>query len=82
MSFSSYHQKYRLQCHKELFKKLEITPELLQTSHVAARLNGYLAGVGKVEDVMSNIVKLGLSDEHIEYVLKHFRKNEGGNLYC
>ncbi|KAK4877078.1 hypothetical protein RN001_009584 [Aquatica leii] len=44
-----YHQKYRLQQHADLCKAIMLTPELLQKSHVAARLNGYVAGVGTKE---------------------------------
>jgi len=38
-----YHQKYRLQGHKDLASSLNLTPKLLQTSYVATKLNGYLA---------------------------------------
>jgi peptide-methionine (S)-S-oxide reductase len=39
-----YHQKYRLQAHRDLAKQIGIgsNSKLLQTSHVAARLNGFL----------------------------------------
>lgn len=42
-SNSSYHQKYRLQGHRDFAKELGLNSKLLQTSHVAARLNGWIA---------------------------------------
>jgi len=45
-----YHQKYLLQKHGALLSQLDISPgEELIESHVACRLNGYLAGYGSVE---------------------------------
>ncbi|XP_056633831.1 peptide methionine sulfoxide reductase [Diorhabda sublineata] len=77
-----YHQKYRLQKHSFLCKEISITPELLQTSHAAARLNGYLAGIGKENDLENDIIKLGLSKAAGEYLRKEFKRNAGGTLYC
>lgn len=77
-----YHQKYRLQEHSWLCEDLGLTPELLQTSHVATKLNGYLVGVGKEEDLEKDVTKLGLSDKIAVYVRRHFKENVGGNLYC
>ncbi|KAJ8955980.1 hypothetical protein NQ318_006251 [Aromia moschata] len=77
-----YHQKYRLQAHPWLCEALGLTPELLQTSHTAARLNGYLAGVGKEEDFDKDMIKLGLTEKITSYIRKHFQENFGGNLYC
>jgi peptide-methionine (S)-S-oxide reductase len=80
--FFSYHQKYRLQEHSWLCEELGLTPELLQTSHVAARLNGYLVGVGKLEDFEKDVVKLALNDKIASFVRTQLIENEGGNLYC
>lgn len=77
-----YHQKYRLQQYTWLCEALGLTPELLQTSHVAARLNGYLVGVGTQENLAKDIVTLGLSDKIAEYVQRHYEENKGGSLYC
>ncbi|KAJ8911421.1 hypothetical protein NQ315_005954 [Exocentrus adspersus] len=77
-----YHQKYRLQAHSWLCEDLGLTPELLQSSHVAARLNGYIVGVGKEDDYEKDIAKLGLSDKIANYVRRHLKENAGGNLYC
>jgi len=44
---SSYHQKYILQKHQQLMKSLKMTRgQLLVSSSLAARLNGYLGGYG------------------------------------
>ncbi|XP_045462020.1 peptide methionine sulfoxide reductase [Harmonia axyridis] len=77
-----YHQKYRLQQHSWLVEELGLTPELLQKSHIAARLNGYLVGVGKIEALESDCVKLGLPEKISNYVHKQWKQNEGGSLYC
>ncbi|XP_053684722.1 peptide methionine sulfoxide reductase-like [Sabethes cyaneus] len=77
-----YHQKYRLQSHRELTKELGLNPELLQTSHVAARLNGYLIGVGGMDQFDSDAERLGLSEEQIQYVRDYVRDNEGGGIFC
>lgn len=63
-------------------KTLELDEKLLFSSHVAARLNGYLVGVGGVEQFLTESASLGLNLEQTQYV-KHFvEENEGGNLYC
>lgn len=80
--YFSYHQKYRLQEHKKLCKDLELGPTLLQTSHLAARLNGYLVGIGKEEDFEKDIKTLGLDQNVAEYIRKYYRENKGGNLFC
>ncbi|KAG5887831.1 hypothetical protein JTB14_022689 [Gonioctena quinquepunctata] len=77
-----YHQKYRLQKYKSICEELGLTPELLQTSHVAARLNGYIAGVGKEEDFERDVVKLGLPEKVAKFVRDHLKENAGGSLYC
>ncbi|XP_049539261.1 peptide methionine sulfoxide reductase [Anopheles darlingi] len=82
-----YHQKYRLQGHSDLAKAIgligsESDSELLQTSHVAARLNGYLIGVGGLEQFESEAPRLGLDTEHIRYVRNYVIENEGGGIFC
>lgn len=78
----NYHQKYRLQQHPWLCQEMNLTPELLQKSHAAARLNGYLVGVGKFEDFEKDVITLGLSDKIINFVRNQMQENEGGSLYC
>lgn len=77
-----YHQKYRLQGHRELAKGIGLTSELLQSSHIAARLNGYLIGVGGIEQFEKDAERLGLSEEQIHYVRNYVRDNEGGGIFC
>lgn len=78
----SYHQKYYLQNHKDLAKTLGLDEKLLRTSHVAARLNGYLVGVGGVKQFLEESYSLGLNEAQKEYVRHYVEENEGGNLYC
>lgn len=79
---SSYHQKYRLQGHKDLAKQVGMNSKLLQTSHVAARLNGYLVGVGGIKQFNEEVENLGLNKKQTEYVLHYIKENEGGGLSC
>ena len=81
-SFNSYHQKYYLQSHKDLAKTLNLDEKLLRSSHVAARLNGYLVGVGGVKQFLDEALALGLNTAQKEYVRHYCEENEGGNLYC
>lgn len=78
----SYHQKYRLQGHRSLAKELNLNSQLLQTSYVACRLNGYLVGVGGVKQFDAEAPSLGLTPEQIKYVRRYVEQNEGGGLSC
>ncbi|XP_058832034.1 peptide methionine sulfoxide reductase-like isoform X2 [Topomyia yanbarensis] len=64
----SHNQKYRLQGHVDITQGLGLTPDLLMTSHVAARLNGYLAGLGGLEQFEAEADYLGLTEAQIQYV--------------
>ncbi|KOB72754.1 Ecdysone-induced protein 28/29kD [Operophtera brumata] len=77
-----YHQKYRLQGHKDLCRSLGLDSSKLQTSHLAARLNGYLVGVGGMNMFEQEVEKLGLSEKQAEYVRREIERNEGGGLAC
>lgn len=80
-----YHQKYRLQAHKKLASELGLHPsasKLLQTSTVAAKLNGYLVGIGGSKQFLEEAEGLGLNEKQIQYVLKYVKDNEGGGLTC
>ena len=71
LCFHSYHQKYMLQHHPWLLEALDIHPgEDLIQSHVAARLNGYIGGYGKIKDFNTEGPKLGLNEKMVEYVVK------------
>lgn len=80
--YYSYHQKYYLQSHKDLAKTLNLDEKLLQSSHVAARLNGYLVGVGGIKQFLDESNALGLNSAQHDYVRHYCEENEGGNLYC
>jgi peptide-methionine (S)-S-oxide reductase len=85
MSFflASYHQKYRLQAHKKLATELGLSPkasQLLQTSYVAAKLNGYLGGASNAKNFEKE-EDLGLTEKQSQYVLKFIKEN-GGGLSC
>ncbi|GBP40091.1 hypothetical protein EVAR_33666_1 [Eumeta japonica] len=82
MEARRYHQKYRLQGHKDLCKSLGLDSKKLQTSHLAARLNGYLVGVGGRRQFDQEVEKLGLTEKQAEYVRNELERNEGGGLAC
>lgn len=79
----SYHQKYRLQSHPWLIETLGLTtPEVLRTSPLAAKLNGYIAGAGTLEQFEKELPNLGLSEKSIQYLTKYIIENQGSGLYC
>lgn len=55
---------------------------MLHSSHIAARLNGYLVGVGGIEQFLKEADYLGLTEGQKDYVKKYIEKHEGGGLYC
>lgn len=77
-----YHQKHRLQKFKWIVEELNLTSEQLQTSQVAAKLNGYLAGVGTIEAFEKDVKKLAIPEKIASFVKKEYLDNEGGSLYC
>lgn len=83
MSNCSYHQKYRLQDHPWLLETLGITnSELLRTSPIAAKLNGYLAGAVSYEQFKEDLPRLGFSEKVVEYVSKIVIEKQNSGLYC
>jgi len=77
-----YHQKYRLQAHTNFIKKLGLSGENLLTSHVAAKLNGYMVGVGGVKQFQQEVSSFGLDNGQKEYALHYVKKNENAGLSC
>ncbi len=68
-----YHQKYYLQNNPELFKEYtSIYPEISQltASTAVARVNGYIGGNGKLNDLEKNINSLGLSPDGSERLMQ------------
>lgn len=59
-----------------------LTADQLQTSHVATRLNGYVIGLGGIEQFNKEAEKLGLTEKMADYVRALLKKYEGGNLSC
>ncbi|XP_055377996.1 peptide methionine sulfoxide reductase-like isoform X2 [Condylostylus longicornis] len=81
----NYHQKYRLQGHKDLMKSLGMhseSTELLQRSYVATKLNGYVVGLGGEKQFLSEVDTMNLTPSQIEYIRYYIEKNEGQGLYC
>ncbi|KAJ9575903.1 hypothetical protein L9F63_007215 [Diploptera punctata] len=78
-----YHQKYRLQQHPILMKaiNLESGPKV-KSSHVAAKLNGYVVGRGGVAQYDKEVKKFGLDENTVKYVRDLVVKNEGRDLVC
>ncbi|KAF5269967.1 hypothetical protein FQR65_LT05766 [Abscondita terminalis] len=69
-----------LQQHRDLCKVLMLTPELLQKSHVAARLNGYVAGVGTQDALDKDLTSFKLEQKYVDYVKQVFARNKGSGL--
>ncbi|XP_043794125.1 peptide methionine sulfoxide reductase isoform X1 [Apis laboriosa] len=77
-----YHQKYRLRKHPWLMENTGLTSdELLRNSPLAAKLNGYIAGAGTLEQFKKELPNLGLSEKAAKYLEKYVIENQG-NLYC
>src|SRR5262249_6693622 len=71
-----YHQKFDLQGHKELmgeFKAMYPDAKDFMNSTAAARINGYLAGYGKLANLKKEIDRFGLSAEGQKKLLQHFK---------
>eukprot|EP00118_Oscarella_pearsei_P013279 m.104608 g.104608 ORF g.104608 m.104608 type:complete len:108 (+) comp37206_c0_seq4:771-1094(+) len=62
MGFFSYHQKYLLRQARGVLDELKLSDSDLITSHVAARLNGYLGGYGSRKGLEAEISAFGLSE--------------------
>ncbi|RZF39700.1 hypothetical protein LSTR_LSTR012154 [Laodelphax striatellus] len=79
-----YHQKYRLQQHPWLCSEIGVgkTSPLLKSSHLAARLNGYIIGQGGVAQFNKEAEQLGLEGQVRDYVRKLVEENEGNGLIC
>ena len=73
----NYHQKYILQQHPWLIVALHIqTVDEFVRNHVCAKLNGYLACYGELEEFQIIAEKLGLCEKIIEYVVIQMQKNQ------
>ncbi|KAG6795386.1 methionine sulfoxide reductase A isoform X1 [Apis mellifera caucasica] len=78
-----YHQKYRLRKHPWLMENTGLTSdELLRNSPLAAKLNGYIAGAGTLEQFKKELPNLNLSEKAAKYLEKYVIENQGNGLYC
>ncbi|XP_078048405.1 methionine sulfoxide reductase A isoform X3 [Augochlora pura] len=78
-----YHQKYRLRSHPWLMETTGLkSDEALRNSPLAAKLNGYIAGAGTIEQFQKELPKLGLSEKASQYLQKYAIENQGNGLYC
>ncbi|XP_066581722.1 peptide methionine sulfoxide reductase-like isoform X2 [Prorops nasuta] len=78
-----YHQKYRLQSHPWLLEVTGLTSaEVLISSPLAAKLNGYIAGAGTFEEFERDLPSLGLTEKAAQYLQKYVIENQGNGLYC
>lgn len=73
-----YHQKYLLQKHPYLLEALDIDPDDLIGSHVAARLNGYVGGYGSPKNFDDEWKKLGLNEKMADYVRRVIKNGYRG----
>lgn len=80
---NSYHQKYRLQGHQWLVESMNLSSgEVLRTSPLASKLNGYLAGAGTIEQFERDLPSLDLNEKTSQYLRKCVIENQGNGLYC
>jgi len=78
-----YHQKYRLQQHPSLMEAVGLIPgNKLKSSHLAARLNGYVVGRGGLAQFDAEVSRLGLDEKTADYIHKLVVKYEGHGLFC
>jgi len=76
-----YHQKYTLQRNVDLTKALRAmygSEDAFIDATVVARLNGYLAGYGEIEDLVAQLEGFGLTVEQQSEILK----GVGAGQFC
>ena len=67
-SIYSYHQKYLLRQQREIVRGLGLSDAELITSHAACRLNGYVGGYGKLEDLKQELPRFKLGPKVVERI--------------
>ncbi|XP_069113298.1 peptide methionine sulfoxide reductase-like [Argopecten irradians] len=70
----NYHQKYILRQHYQVLDKLNLSDKAIITSHVAARLNGYLGGYGSMEQFDQECSNFGLSEKTLSIIRTQIQK--------
>ncbi len=66
-----------LRRHHSLVKSLNLSSKQIVSSHVAARLNGYVAGMGMLKNFEAELDNLDLNEEQEQYVRERIR---GGGM--
>lgn len=80
--FERYHHKYYLQTyHPSLVESLGLKGKDFITSHVAARLNGYIGRFGTMADFEKEWPILGLNEEQAAYVRKEITHGAGATCH-
>ena len=54
----------------------------LQTSRLAAKLNGFVAGAVTIDEFERHVPLLDFDDKVLQYVRKLVIENQGSGLYC
>jgi len=75
-----YHQKFMLRKHKSLINSLGLNDKQLISSHIAARINGYIGGFGTIQNLNDEVKSLGISAEQAKYILEQIKSGNSG--YC
>ena len=64
-----------LRQHPDLLKSLSLSSKQVVSSHVATRLNGYVAGMGMLKNFELEVDDLNLNEEQTEYVRNCIRRS-------
>jgi len=77
-----YHQKYLLRRNSRIFNSLNLTDPQVITSHVAARLNGYVNGHGRMADLLNEIGSWKLNEKQEELVRDAVANQKFSGAFC
>jgi len=75
-----YHQKFMLRKHKSLINSFRLSDKQLIKSHIAARVNGYIAGFATVQAFNDEVKTWGITEDQAKYILDQMKSTNGG--YC
>ena len=78
----SYHQKYLLRRNSRIFNSLNLTDPQVITSHVAARLNGYVNGHGRMADLLNEMGGWKLNEKQEELVRDAVANQKLTGAFC
>jgi len=78
-----YHQKYKLQAHRNIVKALNLTSYSdLIDSPIASKMNGYLGGYGTVKTLKEDIKSLKIPDKVAPILISIVERNQGPHGSC